>query len=111
MTTQPKHTPTNYQILDTYPADLRNEKPPRREDVTEIQDREAGDLLCYANPAHADMIVTACNAHADLLAALKGILPLAINDGPGGCDGNTKGCQQCAAIMRASAAIAKAGAC
>lgn len=53
--------PKNYQVLDTYNAELFNELVPRREQVSEIQDREEGDLLCYANPAHAQEICDALN--------------------------------------------------
>lgn len=52
----------SFRTLDTYPADLRNEKPPRRENVTEIQDAQTGELLCYANPDKAAFIVQACGA-------------------------------------------------
>lgn len=53
--------PKNYQVLDTYGAELLNELKPRREEVSEIQDREEGDLLCYANPEHAAAICAAMN--------------------------------------------------
>ena len=67
----PTHTQPDYQALDTYSADLLNENPPRREDITEIQDREGGALLCYANPERAAFILTACNSHAALVEALS----------------------------------------
>jgi hypothetical protein len=63
-----------YTVLDTYPADLRNETPPRREEIAEIQDREAGDLLCYANPAHAARICQAVNGYAAALNVLREVL-------------------------------------
>lgn len=66
--TTTQHT---YAPLDTYSALLLNEAPGRREDVTEIQDREAGDLLCYANPQRAELICRAVNSHAQLVAALE----------------------------------------
>lgn len=63
------HTPT-WAELDTYEADFLNETPPRREEVTEIQARENGMLLCYADPERAALIVEACNSHAANLARI-----------------------------------------
>jgi hypothetical protein len=63
----------NYAALDTYEADLLNESPPRREEVTEIQDREHGDLLCYANPKHEALIIRAVNNYARLIAFVEKI--------------------------------------
>lgn len=74
----------NYQTLDTYDADLRNETPARREEVTEIQDRETGDLLCYAEPDKAAFIVEACNSHASLVAALEMACPFLHGTANGG---------------------------
>ena len=61
--------PTNLLVfseLDTYEASFHNETPPRREDVTEIQDREAGELLCYANPHFAERIISCVNGCASI---------------------------------------------
>lgn len=40
--------PRGFHVLDTYPADLLNETPPRREDVAEIQDGKTA--FCSATP-------------------------------------------------------------
>ena len=68
-----------YAVLDSYEALLTNEKPPRSEEVAEIQDREQGELLCYANPAKADFIIRACNAHAKLLGLFRNIETVAVD--------------------------------
>ena len=61
---------SNFATYDTYLADLLNEGPrPRREEVTEIQDREQGTLLCYANPDLADHITMCVNHHEELVDA------------------------------------------
>ena len=65
------NTKPNYQPIDTYMADFLNENPPRREDVTEIQDRESGLLLCYAMPGQEEFITRSCNSHAALVEALE----------------------------------------
>jgi hypothetical protein len=61
----------NYKGLDTYKASFHNETPPRVEEITEIQDREQGDLLCYANPQHETLITRAVNCHEGLVTALE----------------------------------------
>jgi hypothetical protein len=55
-----------YYALDTYEALLLNETPGRKEDVTEIQERETSDLFCYATPEKAGRII-------ECLDALQGI--------------------------------------
>lgn len=68
----------NYQTQDTYEADLFNESTnqPRREIITEIQCREKGGLLCYADPSEADFIVKACNNHYKLIELLGEVLDI-----------------------------------
>lgn len=65
---------TGYAVLDTYRAQLCNEYPPRVEEVTEIQDRDSGVLLCYAAPEKAEEIIEAVNAHNELRAACQFLL-------------------------------------
>ena len=71
-----------YVILDTYEAELLNEKPGRREEISEIQN-DAGDceLLCYASPERAEFSVRAVNSHDDLLDLLNLCLPYVPHDG------------------------------
>lgn len=103
---QAAHTP-DYQELDTYDADLLNENPPRREGVTEIQDREDGHLLCYASPERAAFIIRACNNHAALVAALEDALEIINADEAGTyTELYTKDVQ---AAARAALAAAKGG--
>lgn len=106
---------SNWRELDTYEADLLNEDTPRREEVTEIQDTETGDLLCYANPEHAARIVACVNACAginpeavpDMLEALRAIsaVPGTISESAVGAE-----CYQAllAALRLTHDAIAKA---
>lgn len=63
-----------YSIIDTYDADLINEYPPRREAISEIQNRDEADLLCYANPVHAELICRAVNSFEEMRAALRAIV-------------------------------------
>jgi hypothetical protein len=51
-----------FKILDTYDADLKNENPPRREQISEIHVSETGALLCYADPDCAKELVELLNA-------------------------------------------------
>lgn len=60
-----------YQTLDTYLALFLNEAPAREERVAEIQDRESGDLLCYAEPSKAECIAKAVNHHDELVATVS----------------------------------------
>jgi hypothetical protein len=60
----------NCRPLDEYSALLYNENPPREETVVEIQDRDSGDLLCYAAPEQAEHICRCVNTHDALLHAI-----------------------------------------
>jgi len=61
----------NLSILDTYEADLLNETPPRREGVSEIQDREDGRLICYASPKEAPLVLAAVQTHEAFINAAQ----------------------------------------
>ncbi len=51
-----------FRDLGEYEVDCLNETPPRREDVVEVGDRESATHLCYANPDHAEALISAVNA-------------------------------------------------
>lgn len=74
------------RTLDTYEAEFLNENPPRREEITEIQFEDSGDLLCYANPEKAQFIVKAVNHHEELVAALEEVRVFARLSCPQGVD-------------------------
>lgn len=66
---------TKYRTLDTYSVDCLNDSPPRREEITEIQAAETGELLCYAVPDKAELIVRAVSSFEALREALRKALP------------------------------------
>lgn len=53
----------------------------------------------------ASMLRGAADRIDALEKALGGLLPLAINEGPGGCDGKTRGCPNCKIIKLARSAL------
>lgn len=77
---------STFRTLDTYEADLLNEQPPRREQVTEIQDAETGELLCYASQANAELIVRAINSFEASRTAMRDAIEslTRLRDGRGG---------------------------
>ena len=110
MTTQPKHTPTPWKFISAKANQAAG--APVIHAIRSVDGRhtivDLGTLYTDEQKANAAFIVTACNAHAELLAALKGMLDMvrfADQDDDGFACGISLEQSQ---IIAARAAIAKA---